>query len=146
MKKNILLSIFLLLNLFHELAWSQTSFPNKPIHIVIPFPPAGSTDVLGRLLGASMSNNLGQSVIVENTGGAGGTIGAGKVAKAAADGYTLLFHNMAHASAPALYSKLSYNPVLDFEPIGIVTEVPMILVARKNFPGNTLQDVLTYAK
>ena len=146
MKKNILLSIFLLLNLFHELAWSQTSFPNKPIHIVIPFPPGGSTDVLGRLLGASMSNNLGQSVIVENTGGAGGTIGAGKVAKAAADGYTLLFHNMAHASAPALYSKLSYNPVLDFEPIGIVTEVPMILVARKNFPGNTLQDVLTYAK
>ena len=146
MKKNILLSIFLLLNLFHELAWSQTSCPNKPIHIVIPFPPAGSTDVLGRLLGASMSNNLGQSVIVENTGGAGGTIGAGKVAKAAADGYTLLFHNMAHASAPALYSKLSYNPVLDFEPIGIVTEVPMILVARKNFPGNTLQDVLTYAK
>ena len=146
MKKNILLSIFLLLNLFHELAWSQTSFPNKPIHIVIPFPTAGSTDVLGRLLGASMSNNLGQSVIVENTGGAGGTIGAGKVAKAAADGYTLLFHNMAHASAPALYSKLSYNPVLDFEPIGIVTEVPMILVARKNFPGNTLQDVLTYAK
>ncbi len=131
---------------FLPLAHSQSTFPNKPIHIVIPFPPGGSTDVLGRLLGASMSNNLGQSVIVENTGGAGGTIGATKVARSPADGYTLLFHNMAHASAPALYSKLPYNPIQDFEPIGIVTEVPMILVARKNFPGNNFSDVLAYAK
>jgi tripartite-type tricarboxylate transporter receptor subunit TctC len=83
---------------------------------------------------------------VENTGGAGGTIGANKVAKSPADGYTLLFHNMAHASAPALYSKLSYNPIQDFEPIGIVTEVPMILVARKNFPSNNLNELLAYAK
>jgi tripartite-type tricarboxylate transporter receptor subunit TctC len=131
---------------FNPLAYGQSTFPNKPIHIVIPFPPGGSTDVLGRLLGASMSNNLGQSVIVENTGGAGGTIGATKVARSPADGYTLLFHNMAHASAPALYSKLPYNPIQDFEPIGIVTEVPMILVARKNFPGNNFSDVLAYAK
>jgi tripartite-type tricarboxylate transporter receptor subunit TctC len=131
---------------FISLAYGQSTFPNKPVHIVIPFPPGGSTDVLGRLLGASMSNNLGQSVIVENTGGAGGTIGATKVARSPADGYTLLFHNMAHASAPALYSKLPYNPIQDFEPIGIVTEVPMILVARKNFPGNNLSDVLAYAK
>jgi len=131
---------------FITLAFGQSTFPNKPVHIVIPFPPGGSTDVLGRLLGASMSNNLGQSVIVENTGGAGGTIGATKVARSPADGYTLLFHNMAHASAPALYSKLPYNPIQDFEPIGIVTEVPMILVARKNFPGNNFSDVLAYAK
>ena len=131
---------------FISLAYGQSTFPNKPVHIVIPFPPGGSTDVLGRLLGASMSNNLGQSVIVENTGGAGGTIGATKVARSPADGYTLLFHNMAHASAPALYSKLPYNPIQDFEPIGIVTEVPMILVARKNFPGNNFSDVLAYAK
>ncbi|WP_348649141.1 tripartite tricarboxylate transporter substrate-binding protein [Polynucleobacter sp. SHI8] len=113
--------------------------------MIIPFPPGGSTDVLGRLLGASMSNNLNQSVIVENTGGAGGTIGANKVAKSQADGYTLLFHNMAHASAPALYSKLTYSPIQDFEPIGIVTEVPMILVARKNFPSNNLNELLAYA-
>jgi tripartite-type tricarboxylate transporter receptor subunit TctC len=146
MKKNIFISIFLFLNLCLQYTFAQAPFPSKPIHIVIPFPPGGSTDVLGRLLGASMSNNLGQSVIVENTGGAGGTIGAAKVAKSTADGYTLLFHNMAHASAPALYSKLSYNPISDFEPIGIVTEVPMILVARKNFPGNNLQEVLSYAK
>ena len=146
MKKLLGIVISIAFTLFNPLAYGQGTFPNKPIHIVIPFPPGGSTDVLGRLLGASMSNNLGQSVIVENTGGAGGTIGATKVARSPADGYTLLFHNMAHASAPALYSKLPYNPIQDFEPIGIVTEVPMILVARKNFPGNNLSDVLAYAK
>ncbi|MEI7428453.1 MAG: tripartite tricarboxylate transporter substrate-binding protein [Betaproteobacteria bacterium] len=146
MNKLLGIVISLIYAFFISLAYGQSTFPNKPVHIVIPFPPGGSTDVLGRLLGASMSNNLGQSVIVENTGGAGGTIGATKVARSPADGYTLLFHNMAHASAPALYSKLPYNPIQDFEPIGIVTEVPMILVARKNFPGNNLSDVLAYAK
>jgi tripartite-type tricarboxylate transporter receptor subunit TctC len=146
MKKCSLLIFFIFCNLFSLFSYGQSSFPNKPIHVIIPFPPGGSTDVLGRLLGASMSNNLNQSVIVENTGGAGGTIGANKVAKSPADGYTLLFHNMAHASAPALYSKLSYNPIQDFEPIGIVTEVPMILVARKNFPSNNLNELLAYAK
>ena len=146
MKKLLGIVILVACAFFLPLANAQGTFPNKPVHIVIPFPPGGSTDVLGRLLGASMSNNLGQSVIVENTGGAGGTIGATKVARSPADGYTLLFHNMAHASAPALYSKLPYNPIQDFEPIGIVTEVPMILVARKNFPGNNFSDVLTYAK
>jgi len=146
MKKFFLLVFFIFCNLFSLFSYGQSSFPNKPIHVIIPFPPGGSTDVLGRLLGASISNNLNQSVIVENTGGAGGTIGANKVAKSPADGYTLLFHNMAHASAPALYSKLSYNPIQDFEPIGIVTEVPMILVARKNFPSNNLNELLAYAK
>ena len=146
MNKLLGIVISITYSFFISLAYGQSTFPNKPVHIVIPFPPGGSTDVLGRLLGASMSNNLGQSVIVENTGGAGGTIGATKVARSPADGYTLLFHNMAHASAPALYSKLPYNPIQDFEPIGIVTEVPMILVARKNFPGNNLSDVLAYAK
>lgn len=146
MNKLLGIVISLIYAFFISLAYGQSTFPNKPVHIVIPFPPGGSTDVLGRLLGASMSNNLGQSVIVENTGGAGGTIGATKVARSPADGYTLLFHNMAHASAPALYSKLPYNPIQDFEPIGIVTEVPMILVARKNFPGNNFSDVLAYAK
>jgi len=119
-------------------------FPTKSVTIVVPFPPAGSTDVLGRILAQTMSKNLGQSVVVENTGGAGGTIGAARVARSPADGYTLLFHNMAHASAPALYSKLPYDPRFDFSAIGFVTEVPMILVARKNLPVSNLQDLLTY--
>ena len=77
------------------------AYPEKQLTIVVPYPPGGSTDVLGRILAQSMSKDLGQAVIVENTGGAGGTIGAAKVAKASPDGYTLLFHNMAQASAPA---------------------------------------------
>ena len=125
---------------------AQGAFPTKPITMVIPFPPAGSTDVLGRMLAQSMSKALQQSVLVENTGGAGGTVGAAKVSRAPGDGYTLLFHNMAHASAPALYSKLTYDPISDFEPIGIVADVPMILVARKDFPASNFQGVLTYAK
>ena len=121
-------------------------YPEKQLTIVVPYPPGGSTDVLGRILAQSMSKDLGQAVIVENTGGAGGTIGAAKVAKASPDGYTLLFHNMAQASAPALYAKLPYDPVADFISIGMVTEVPMVLVARKDFPAESLQGFIEYVK
>ena len=121
-------------------------YPEKQLTIVVPYPPGGSTDVLGRILAQYMSKDLGQVVIVENTGGAGGTIGAAKVAKAGLDGYTLLFHNMAQASAPALYAKLPYDPATDFIPIGMVTEVPMILVARKDFPAESLQGFIDYVR
>ncbi len=127
-------------------ALAQTDYPTKPIALVVPFPPAGSTDVLGRLLAQALAKPLGQTVLVENTGGAGGTLGAARVARAVADGHTVLFHNMAQASAPALYAKLPYDPVSDFEPIGIVTEVPMILVARKSLPADNWQGVLAYAR
>jgi len=121
-------------------------YPEKQLTIVVPYPPGGSTDVLGRILAQYMSKDLGQAVIVENTGGAGGTIGAAKVAKAGPDGYTLLFHNMAQASAPALYAKLPYDPATDFIPIGMVTEVPMVLVARKDFPAESLQGFIDYVR
>jgi tripartite-type tricarboxylate transporter receptor subunit TctC len=122
------------------------AYPEKQLTIVVPYPPGGSTDVLGRILAQSMSKDLGQAVIIENTGGAGGTIGAAKVAKASPDGYTLLFHNMAQASAPALYAKLPYDPATDFMPIGMVTEVPMVLVARKDFPAESLQGFIDYVR
>ena len=121
-------------------------YPEKQLTIVVPYPPGGSTDVLGRILAQYMSKDLGQAVIVENTGGAGGTIGAAKVAKAGPDGYSLLFHNMAQASAPALYAKLPYDPATDFIPIGMVTEVPMVLVARKDFPAESLQGFIDYVR
>ncbi|OWW19801.1 tripartite tricarboxylate transporter substrate-binding protein [Noviherbaspirillum denitrificans] len=120
-------------------------FPRKTITMIIPYPAGGSTDVLGRILAASMSNTLKQQVIVENVGGAGGTIGAARVARAAADGYTVLFHNMAHATAPSLYAKLPYDPQNSFEPIASVADVPMILVARKDFPANTYSELVKYA-
>ncbi len=125
---------------------AMAAYPEKQLTIVVPYPPGGSTDVLGRILAQSMSKDLGQAVIIENTGGAGGTIGAAKVAKASPDGYTLLFHNMAQASAPALYTKLPYDPATDFIPIGMVTEVPMVLVARKDFPAESLQGFIDYVR
>jgi tripartite-type tricarboxylate transporter receptor subunit TctC len=112
--------------------------------MLIPYPAGGSTDVLGRILAASMSHTLKQQVIVENVGGAGGTIGAARVAKARPDGYTILFHNMAHATAPALYRHLPYDPAGSFEPIGSVADVPMILVARKDFPAKNYGEMASY--
>jgi len=137
--------LFLMFSCF-SVSLAFAVYPEKQLTIVVPYPPGGSTDVLGRILAQSMSKDLGQAVIVENTGGAGGTIGAAKVAKASPDGYTLLFHNMAQASAPALYAKLPYDPVADFISIGMVTEVPMVLVARKDFPAESLQGFIDYVK
>ena len=121
-------------------------YPEKQITMVVPYAPAGSTDVMGRMLAQTMSKNLGQPVVVDNTGGAGGTIGALRVVRAPAEGYTILFHNMAQAASPALYSKLAYDPVVDFAPIGMVNDVPMVLVARKDFPANSLQGLIDYIK
>jgi len=93
-----------------------------------------------------MSKTLKQQVIVENVGGAGGTIAANRVAKAAPDGYTILIHHIGMATAPALYRKLPYNPMTDFEPIGLINEVPMALVAKKDFPAKDLKELIAYVK
>lgn len=121
-------------------------FPDKPIQMIIPYAPGGSTDVLGRILAQSMSTYLKQAVVVENAGGAGGTLGSARVANARPDGYTILFHNAGHAAASALYNKLPYDPLTSFEPIGSVADVPMILVARKDFPANNYGELAAYAK
>lgn len=129
---------------FAPLATAQ-DFPQRPVSLVLPFPPGGSTDVLGRLLATGMEKALGQPVVVENVGGAGGTVGAARVARARADGYTLLFNNMSQSTAKALYRSLSYDPLGSFEPVGLVADVPMILVARKGFPALQLPKLREYA-
>ena len=121
-------------------------FPSRPVTMVIPYAPGGSTDILGRTLAESLTRELKQQFVVENAGGAGGTIGAARVAKATPNGYTLLFHNMGHAAAPALYRSLSYDPLGDFEPLGSVADVPMILVGRKSLPPNTLGELIPYLR
>ena len=98
--------------------------------MVVPFSAGGPGDVIARLLGTSMSATLKQSIVIENVVGAGGTLGTNRVAKATPDGYTLLLMHVGQATAPALYAKLPFDPVGDFAPIGLVTDVPMILVAR----------------
>ena len=109
---------------------SAQSYPDRTITMVVPFAAGGPTDTVARLLAESMSNDLGEQVIVENVGGAGGTLGAGRVAKADPDGYTILLHHIGMATSATLYRTLPYNPRDDFAPIGLVTDVPMTIVAR----------------
>jgi tripartite-type tricarboxylate transporter receptor subunit TctC len=121
-------------------------YPTNPITVIVPFSAGGPTDTVTRLVAESMSKTLGQQVIVENVGGAGGTLGAARAAKAEPDGYTLLLHHIGMATSATLYRKLPYDPKTAFAPIGLVTEVPMILVARKDFPANNLQELIAYVK
>ncbi len=121
-------------------------YPTQPITIVVPFSAGGPTDTVTRLVAAAMSDDLGQQVVVQNVGGAGGTLGAGQVAAATNDGYTLLLHHIGMSTAPALYASLPYDPTTDFEPIGLVTEVPMTIVARKDFEPETLEDLIAHVK
>jgi tripartite-type tricarboxylate transporter receptor subunit TctC len=106
----------------------------------------GPGDTLARLVAQSMTTTLKQQVIVENAAGAGGTIGSTKVSSAKPDGYTLLMIHISHATNPALYPKLRYDPVKDFEPIGLVADLPMVFVAKKDYAPNTFKDLITHIK
>jgi len=121
-------------------------YPNKVITMVVPFAAGGPTDTVARLIGVPMTKTLGQQTIVENVAGAGGTIAANRVAKASPDGYTILIHHIGMSTAPALYRKLPYNPMTDFEPIGLINEVPMTLVAKNSFPAKDLKELIAYVK
>jgi tripartite-type tricarboxylate transporter receptor subunit TctC len=125
---------------------SAQEYPNKVITMIVPFTAGGPTDTVARLLGVPMTKTLKQQVIVENVGGAGGTIAANRVAKARPDGYTILIHPIGMSTAPALYRKLPYKPLEDFEHIGLINEVPMTLVAKKDFPANDLKELIAYVK
>ena len=114
------------------------AYPNRPVTLVVPFAAGGPTDVVARSLGQAMTRTLGQSVVIENKLGAGGTLAADYVAKAAPDGYTVLIHHNGMATAPALYRKLPFNPLTDFEYVSQVVDVPMTLLGRKDLPPNNL--------
>ncbi len=126
-------------------AHAQT-YPNKPITMIVPFAAGGPTDTVARLVAQSMGNTYKQTVIVENVGGAGGTIGAARVAKSPNDGYTIFLHHIGMSTAPTLYRKLSYNAITDFEPIGLITDVPMTFIARGDFPAKDFKELLAYVK
>jgi tripartite-type tricarboxylate transporter receptor subunit TctC len=121
-------------------------YPTKPIAMVVPFAAGGPTDTLGRNLGVVLTKTLKQQIIVDNSGGAGGTIGINKVAKARNDGYTLLLMHIGMSTSPALYRKLPYDTLNDFEYIGQVADVPMTLLGKKALPPNNLKELLPYLK
>jgi len=128
------------------LAQAQATWPAKPITLVVPFAAGGPTDVVARTLGASMTRILGQTVVVENKLGAGGTVAAAYVAKAAPDGYTFFIHHNGMATAPALYRKLSFDPLKDFEFVSQAVEVPMTMLARKDFPAGNMAEFVAYIR
>jgi tripartite-type tricarboxylate transporter receptor subunit TctC len=146
--KQYFLVIFLLGCLFATTAQAQPSnYPNKPIRLVVPFTPGGSTDILARAIGQELTKAWGQPVVIENIPGAGGSIGADKVAKAPSDGYTLLMgHIGTLAVNPSLYPKLPYNPVKDFAAVAWVARVPNILVVHPSTPAKNFKEFLAWLK
>ena len=131
------------------LSVSQTGaqdYPTKVITMIVPYAAGGPTDTVARLIAVPMSKTLTQQVIIENVLGAGGTIAANRVAKSSPDGYSILIHHIGMSTAPALYRKLTYNAIDSFEPIGLVTDVPMTIVARKDFPAKDFKELLAYVK
>ncbi|KAB2897299.1 MAG: tripartite tricarboxylate transporter substrate binding protein, partial [Burkholderiaceae bacterium] len=119
-------------------------YPSKPVQLVVPFPPGGAVDIVGRLVGKKLGDRLGQPVVIENKGGAGTIVGAAFVANAPADGYTLLISSGSTFTVnPALNAKLPYDPLKSFEPIGMVARVPLILLAHRDVPVGNLKQLIS---
>ena len=138
-------SLAIALAFFAALAQAQ-NYPVKSIRMIVAFPPGGTTDVIGRLVAAKLSDHLGQQVVVENRPGASGMIGADAVAKAAPDGYTLLMSSSTHATYTSLYSKVPFDPVKDFEPVSFVGTTPYVMVVHPSLPVQSVADLVRYAK
>ncbi len=124
---------------------AQQGYPAKPVRLIIPFPPGGSNDVVGRMFGQQLGERLGQSVVLENRGGAGGTIGTDAAAKSAPDGYTLLLVSIAYAFSPAMYKTLPYDPAKAFAPIGPIGAGPVVLVVHPATPVKTVKELIAFA-
>lgn len=129
-----------------NIASAQKDWPTKSISLVVPFAAGGPTDSIARLIAVPMGQSLGQTVVVENVPGAGGTIASTKVARAAPDGYTIYIHHMGMATAQALYDKLPYDPMTSFEYIGQVADVPMVLLGKKDLPANNFKELEAYIR
>jgi len=127
-------------------AHAQQHWPDKPIRFVVPYPPGGGTDVIARIVQERFQATLGQPIIIENRGGAAGSLGTDVVAKAPSDGYTVLFTLSSHTINPSIYPKLPFNTVKDFEPVGTVASLPQILVANLQLPVNNVAELIALAK
>ncbi|RZL87685.1 MAG: tripartite tricarboxylate transporter substrate binding protein [Variovorax sp.] len=145
MNRRVLLASALSLLALAGVAHAQ-SYPSKPIALVVPYPAGGTADVVGRILAERLRESLGQPVIIENRSGAAGSIGTTLVARARADGYTLLMASQSHTANPSLYANLPWDPVKGFAPIILVGVIPNVLTVHKSSPVKTLKEFVTYAK
>ena len=127
-------------------ALADAAYPDKPVKFVVPYPPGGGTDVVARIVQQRLQAALGQSIVIENKGGAGGSLGTDIVAKAAPDGYTVLFTLSSHTINPAIFPKLPFDTIKDFEPVGLVASLPQLLAANMAVPVRTVADVVAQAK
>ncbi len=131
---------------FVSAAQAQGNYPDKPIRFVVPYPPGGGTDVIARIVVERFQAALGQTIVIDNKGGAGGSIGSDLVAKAAPDGYTVLFTLSSHTINPAILSKLTFDTIKDFEPVGTVASLPQLLAANNDVPVKTVAELIALAK
>src|SRR6516164_8822303 len=146
MVKCLVIAATLILSVLGVGTATAQPYPSRPVTMVVPFAAGGPTDVLARILAQSMSQTLGQQIVIENVTGAGGSIAAARVAKAPPDGYTMILGNLGtHAASVALYKNLSYDPRVDFEPVMLVATTPMVLLVRKTLATDTLKDFIAYA-
>lgn len=143
---NPILKTTLLALSFIALTAAAQPYPNRPVKVIIPFPPGGTLDTVGRMLAQKLSEQMGQPFVVENRAGGNGTIGADAVAKASADGYTLLFNASTFVTAPMTMKSVPYGVVKDFAPIALVAKAPLSVAINKNLPITDVKSLLTYAK
>lgn len=147
MLKKLAITAFLSLGLLHTQAQAQSDWPQKTVRIIVPTAPGGSIDLLARMVAAQLQQKWGQAVVVENRAGAAMRIGSDAVAKAAPDGYTILFaHDGAMAMNVAVFKQLSYNPEKDFAPLAMMASLPLALIVHKDVPVNSVQDLIAYAR
>jgi tripartite-type tricarboxylate transporter receptor subunit TctC len=139
-------TFFALLASVLSLSVNAQTYPTHAVRMVIPFPPGGSNDIVGRMIATQLQDKLGQPVVVENKGGAGGTLGADIAAKAAPDGYTILLISVAYAFAPALHKSLPYDPNTAFAPVGIIGRGPAVLTVNPSVPVNSVKELIALAK
>ncbi len=139
-------TLVILALLFTPFAFAQDNYPSRPIKLIVPFPPGGATDIVGRLVAQRLQEALGQPVVVENKAGAGSNIGSEQVAKAAPDGYTLLLGTIANATNMSIYKNMSYDTLRDFAPVTQTMAAPSVLVVTNALPANNLKELIGLAK
>jgi tripartite-type tricarboxylate transporter receptor subunit TctC len=145
--KSIFKSLPILLGLCTSLAWAQADFPNKPLRMIVPFPPGGVTDIVARTVSVKLGVELGQTIVVENRAGASGAIGAELGARAPADGYTLIMGNISTlAINPVTFAKLGYDPVTSFDPVSMVAVQPLLITVHPSVPAKNLGELVQLAK